>query len=543
VKQHQASGDSVPAQTLDAPTPAQADNSTVRPPVGAEHANASTPVLQAEATNRFDHPYHQLEPLPRGVWLPVLITAAGTREDRLAHGRHWLEALNFGRLPEAHAHFGEPDACTALRAIVGELQLPALARGVPTLAEQVLRTLLWHLDRIPDLQPRLSRAQAVAQAVAEFREAWRIDTAGLEDELALLRDLADGAHLRWDALRGQLRSREWQAARQAADRLAELPAVVALLDRLGRSAARPSAPQRRAPQPRDTPQRAPLRAEETRIPGAPGELTGIRFAADLARMLPAEAALLRHPIGRRLWRARHAEGRLLAHDSQAVLTDWRPDPNAAARGGLHEAPPEPRAHGPFLLCLDTSGSMRGAPEQIAKAVAIAAVRAARASGRGCRLIAFGGPGELLERDLAGPGGLEALLDLMGQGFDGGTDVQTPIERAVDLVHGSTWGSADLLIVSDGEFGCVPATLQRLDEARTTLGLAVHGILVGDRETMGLLEVCDEIHWVRDWRRHTEAGDPASRTETRLATPVHSKSLTALYFPNALSVRAARHRMG
>jgi uncharacterized protein with von Willebrand factor type A (vWA) domain len=114
---------------------------------------------------------------------------------------------------------------------------------------------------------------------------------------------------------------------------------------------------------------------------------------------------------------------------------------------------------------------------------------------------------------------------------------------MDLVHEQAWASADLLIVSDGEFGCVPSTLQRLDEARTTLGLAVHGILVGDRETMGLLEVCDEIHWVRDWRRHAEAGDPASRTETRLATPVHSKSLTALYFPNALSARAARHRVG
>ncbi|MFY8084258.1 MAG: VWA domain-containing protein, partial [Rubrivivax sp.] len=389
-----------------------------------------------------------------------------------------------------------------------------LARGVPTLAEQVLRTLLWHLDRIPDLQPRLNRAQAVAQVVAEFREAWRIDTAGLEDELALLRDLADGTHLRWDALRGQLRSREWQAARQAAGRLAELPSLVALLERLGRSDARPGPPPRPAAQAQEAAQRLPLRAQETRIPGAPGELTGVRLAAGLERMLPAEAALLRHPIGRRLWRARYAEGRLLAHDSQAVLTDWRPDPNAATRGDLHEAPPEPRAHGPFILCLDTSGSMRGAPELIAKAVAIAALRAARASGRGCRLIAFGGPGELLERDLAGPGGLEALLDLMGQGFDGGTDVQTPIERAVDLVHGSTWGSADLLIVSDGEFGCVPATLQRLDEARTTLGLAVHGILVGDRETMGLLEVCDEIHWVRDWRRHAEAGDPASRTETR-----------------------------
>jgi len=196
------------------------------------------------------------------------------------------------------------------------------------------------------------------------------------------------------------------------------------------------------------------------------------------------------------------------------------------------------------LRLDTSGSMRGAPENIAKAVGIAALKAARAGARGCRLVAFGGPGEIIERDLAGPGGLAALLALMGQAFDGGTDIQTPIERAIELVHESAWQSADIVVVSDGEFGCVPATLARLDEARNALGLAVHGILVGDRETMGMLEICDEIHWVRDWRRHLDDSDAAgARLETLHARPVHSKSLTALYFPNALSPRAARHRSG
>jgi len=66
------------------------------------------------------------------------------------------------------------------------------------------------------------------------------------------------------------------------------------------------------------------------------------------------------------------------------------------------------------------------------------------------------------------------------------------------------------------------------------------VLVGDRETLGLLEVCDEIHWVRDWRRHVDPDDAgAGRVETRHAQPVHSKSLTALYFPNALSPRAAK----
>jgi uncharacterized protein with von Willebrand factor type A (vWA) domain len=159
-------------------------------------------------------------------------------------------------------------------------------------------------------------------------------------------------------------------------------------------------------------------------------------------------------------------------------------------------------------------------------------------------VAFGGPGELVERDLTGPGGLAALLELMGQGFDGGTDVQTPIERAIELVHEAAWASADIVVVSDGEFGCVPATLARLDAARAALGLAVHGVLVGDRETMGMMELCDEIHWVRDWRRHVDAGaETAARIETLHARPVHSKSLTALYFPNALSPRASRHHGG
>jgi len=282
----------------------------------------------------------------------------------------------------------------------------------------------------------------------------------------------------------------------------------------------------------------PLRAVQTRLVGAPGEITGIRFDSRIEHMLPSEAILLRHPVGQRLWRARQAEGRLLAHETEAVAIDWRPDP----LGRADDAAPAPHRQalerGPVILCLDTSGSMAGAPENIAKAVAVAALRLAHESGRACKLLAFGGPGELIERDLAqGASGLAATLALMGQAFDGGTDVQTPIERAIDLTLDAAWQGADLLIVSDGEFGCVRATLERLDRARERLGLHVQGVLVGDRETMGLLEVCDAIHWLRDWRRHGDDADDA-----RLPSPVHSQSLTALYFPNALSPQAARHRV-
>ena len=502
-------------------------------------SNAAT-APAPDAAGRFDAPYDRLAHLPRPVWLHALVSAVGNREQRLDHAREWLRALQTGRLPEPGFDFGDARAAGALRTVAGELGLHGLAQGVQTLAEQVVRTMLWHLDRLVDLQPRLTREQALAQVSDEFRAAWQLQASGLEPDLVLLRQLADGAHLQWDALRGQLRSREWAAARRAADRLQAMPEIAALLQRLGRSEARPTAP-RPAPRRPDNRQQAPLRAVTTRIPGAPGELTGIHFSASIERMLASEAVLLHHPLGRRLWRARHAEGRLLAHDSEAVLTDWRVAPLAERRSAAAAPAPEGRERGPIVLCLDTSGSMRGAPEQVAKAVAIAALRVAHAERRGCKLIAFGGPGELLERDLHGPGGLQALLELMGQGFDGGTDVQTPIETAIERVHQAAWSSADVLIVSDGEFGCVPHTLARLDEARRDLGLFVQGLLVGDRETLGMLDVCDGIHWVRDWRRHAEAegSDWSKAGAARAFSPVHSQSLTALYFPNALSAHAAR----
>ena len=488
-----------------------------------------------------DAPYDRLQELPRALWLPAIVTAAGTPPRRLGDLARWRAALADGSLPPVDADFGVPDACAPLRAACGELGLPALCQGAPALAEQLLRTLLWHLDRLIDLQPRLTRAEAIATVAQEFRDAWADEKGDWDTLLQLLQGLGDLATLRWDELRGLLRSREWQEAERISQALARQPALQALIRQLGR-AERAARPKALPPQPLDAPARRLLgqRVVETRLPGLPGELRGIRHTDRLEGQLGSEAAMLLHPVLHKLWRARRAEARLLGYDSEAVLHDRRPDPAAPPRADV--APPRPEAleRGPIIVCLDTSGSMRGAPETIAKAVVLEAMRTAHHERRGCLLIAFGGPGEVIERELAFTrDGLRALLDLMGQGFDGGTDVQGPIERAIDRVREARWASADVLIVSDGEFGCVPATLARLDDARDTRGLRVEGVLVGDRETMGLMEVADHIHWVRDWRAH--GGGQGSGHEPKGFSPVHSKSLTALYFPNALSGRAQRHR--
>lgn len=483
-----------------------------------------------------DAPYDRLAALPRELWLPGLVTACGDSAHRLAHLRGWLDALVDGRLPDPTLDFGDAQALAPMRRAVGELELASLARGVPALAEQVLRTMCWHLDRIVDQQPRLSREAAVAASAAAFRDEWTLEKSGWEEALALMQGLGDLAHLRWDELRGRLTSREWREAQRLSALLAHLQPLADLIRSLGRShhhPQRPPAPVAR-PLPNDAP--LPLAERETRLPDAPGELMGIRHSDRLERMLGSEAMQLRHPVLHKLWRARLAESRLLTYQSEAVLIDRVPDPSGRARQ-RSQPRPERLERGPLILCVDTSGSMQGAPENIAKAVVLEALRTAHREQRGCLLIAFGGPDEIVERDLRPlerpHEGLDALLALLGQSFDGGTDVQAPIERAVQRVREARWSSADLLIVSDGEFGCTPATVEHLEEARRELGLRVQGILVGDRETLGLLQTCDAIHWMRDWRRFS--GDTPQR---EAFVPVHTPSLTALYFPNALSARAS-----
>ena len=485
-------------------------------------------------------PWHLLDALPRTLWLPAVSNSVGDPARRLADLALWREALQAGRLPTRDADFGDAAALHALRDASGALGLPALVQRAPALAEQVLRSLLWHLDSLIDRPATQARGKAIAAMTVAFTAEWQREKGDWEAFLALVQGLGDLSALRWDELQGLLRERErheWREIERLQTLMQARPELAALIQRLGREQRSVNAPARAQPRDAGTQAQGGRKAVRTLLVGAPGELRGLAHGGRLEQMLPSEAQQLRHPVLRKLWRARRAEARLLHYDSQAELIDWRPDPTAPPRERDAPPAPEPLARGPIIVALDTSGSMRGTPEAIAKAIVREALRAATRERRACKLIAFGAAGEVQESNLGLSGdGLAALLALIGQGFDGGTDVQAPIERAIDCVRTARWASADLLIASDGEFGCTPATLAALDEARATLGLRVQGVLVGDRETLGLLNVADHIHWVRDWRDEAPA-----RGRGAAFSPVHSQSLTAQFFPGALEARAQRHR--
>ena len=472
-----------------------------------------------------------LDTLARGLWLGTLTNSQGELASRLPGIATLHAALAAGTTDSSD--WPDPALAAGLVATLESLALPAFCADKPELAEQVLRSLLWHLDRIVDYVDRGNdEATARDKVLADFASDWQ-ERCSLVGELAtVFGELGDlDKHTRWDLLRGTLRSGAWQEVLRIRALIEGLPELARVIRQLGR--ARP------AEQERDAPARAietrelvaaPRAARRTtRVPDLPGETRGIARAGRIARMLPSESMLLAHPRLRLIWHARHAERTLLCYDDDDRLEDSHDIRLPALAPNPLRRPERPPEAGPMLVCVDTSASMRGGAEAVAKAVVLEAARTAFAEQRACHVLAFGGTDELIEfpvsRDVAG---IMRLAEFLGQSFAGGTDICAPLERALERIQADAWRNADLLIASDGEFGATPDKAEALRAAKGELGLRVQGVLIGDRETIGYLEVADEIFWVRDWRRF---GDPA--TQSAADSPVHSQRLTAIYFPGAL----------
>ena len=377
-------------------------------------------------------------------------------------------------------------------------------------------------------------ARAVAMAVDAFAADWQ-DRCGDMDELADVFGMIpdDAKSTRWDRIRGLLRSEGWQEVVRIRRLLERLPELAALIRRLGRASETDAPDEAGCVTVQEIEEATAHRAERStvRVPDMPGETRGIHRADRIARMLPAEAMLLGHPRLRLVWHARRAERTLLCYEDDDRMREIRRHEEVVQRPTPRPRPAKRLEMGPMLLCVDTSGSMRGGAEAVAKAAVLEAVRTAHAQKRACHVFSFGGPGEVVDMALpVDAEGIGRLTGFLGQAFRGGTDVCGPIEAALAKLEEARWQQADLVIVSDGEFGATADLAERLRTMRRERGLRVQGVLVGDRETIGFLEVADDIFWVRDWRRYGGVDTDS---------PLESNSLTARFFPGALRTQANR----
>lgn len=226
-------------------------------------------------------------------------------------------------------------------------------------------------------------------------------------------------------------------------------------------------------------------AEEARSglgEGGSQEVVGVAPSGDVARALPVELALLGDPETEDLFYARWAEHRLISLELAGPGIGGRSEQD---RGGA------------VIACLDASASMHGPPEWMAKALLVAVCRRLARRGREVTVLVFGGRGQRIERRLRpGRASLDGLLDLLAMSFDGGTDFDGPLLRALELLETPPYRRADILVLTDGQAAATPEVVGRVERARQQHGVRVVTAILGQRFTLGVEPFSDEVVAVR-----------------------------------------------
>jgi uncharacterized protein with von Willebrand factor type A (vWA) domain len=342
--------------------------------------------------------------------------------------------------------------------------------------------------------------ELAAWASTRMEEAWGEQLYGWSSVFEVFGQLQAEASFGWDLSRGLLKHVGWAKVEQMNSLLKSLPQIAEIAKALGRAK---SSDKELGPEERIMAKVSRVREELQWVeaPDARTHTDGIHKSDDIPRMLPMEGSLYLHPVFRKLWKAKLIERSLACYQVKGIaqrrkLTEEWVEEEQVVREKLER--------GPIIVCLDTSGSMQGVPETVAKAITLEAMRLAHAEGRDCLLYAFSGYGGVVEHDLdLSPAGIGSLCDFLCMSFHGGTDISGPISSATKRLDSARWKRADIIMVSDGEFDVSGETQRTLEEAKKKHGLRVHGLLVsngypGCYGLSSMRSLCEPLHVFRDW---------------------------------------------
>lgn len=338
--------------------------------------------------------------------------------------------------------------------------------------------------------------ESLSDSAGFFSDVWDERLTVWQQLESVFNDLGLISGLGWDLSRGILQSHGWMNLIRLHKLVEQLPQLREVIETLGRMKDCDGEPiieeiiSRMSVLAR--------REVEVATPLVPMETKGITRSDSVSRMLPQEAAFLGHPVLKKLWHARRAEHALLSYaveGTELLQQESEQEEDVAEQ----KAGAQTNSNkGPMIVCLDTSGSMSGTPENIAKALVLECLSVAKKEKRACFVYLFGSHNEVEELELTPTKeGLERMVLFLSMSFGGGTDAEGPLRLALEKSKKEQWEKADIMIVSDGEFPVSSGLVRQINKAKKDRSLSVHGTLIGDSDST-MSRICDPLHRFSRW---------------------------------------------
>lgn len=199
-------------------------------------------------------------------------------------------------------------------------------------------------------------------------------------------------------------------------------------------------------------------------PHLPHEFYDIQYSGDISRIIPSELTKFNDEDLEVYFLSQWLDKRLMSY----ALKGW---------DDVTEKESKNERRGPVVICIDTSGSMSGTPEHLAKALFLAILKITKKEKRNVHAILFSGPGQFkgysfktstFDRPKFNNSDddssyqqkiqdwmnkkhdyYEDAIDLVSKSFHGGTDFNTPLEKAKEMLSQEEYKKADILFITDG----------------------------------------------------------------------------------------------
>jgi len=220
------------------------------------------------------------------------------------------------------------------------------------------------------------------------------------------------------------------------------------------------------------------------------DIVGIHESSDISSLLPSEVALLANPTAELIFYKKFAEKKLQTFDYQARILAYEEEQYLNRRMKAKED-----KKGPFIICVDTSGSMHGTPETIAKALCFAILKIAIRDNRKCCLISFStGIRTLNLTDLKNS--LDGVIDFLSMSFCGGTDAAPAMHEALRMLETQNYKKADVIMVSDFVMPGFDADTQKKIAKAKENKTKFHSLVIGRSQNRQIIKEFDN-NWVYD----------------------------------------------
>ncbi|PSV37350.1 ATPase RavA stimulator ViaA [Photobacterium sp. GB-210] len=310
----------------------------------------------------------------------------------------------------------------------------------------------------------------------------RIETLKQVEEVTEAGDEKKAGRL-WDMAKAKLTQTDVDVMKKIAKFLKNNNGLQDIAEKLGRMASEV-----------DDPNKERVKAEELKLveeksDNVTDDIVGIHESDDLAKLLPNEAMFLAYPELEVVFYKHLADKRLMNYRMQGTQRKLR-----KVKAYKRQTKQVDQDKGPFIVCIDASGSMSGFPENCAKALAYGLMQIALADERDCYVIMFST--QQITYELTKQDGLSEVVNFLSYSFHGGTDLGPVLDQSIDLMSDGKYKNADLVVLSDFIAPSQPeAMLSRVEKLKAQKNRfhAVNLSKYGNPELLEMFDHCWSYH--------------------------------------------------